>query len=51
MRMCSTLALISCNAALREGGKGVGGEICGEEIRHTREDGRRRERGKALSSK
>ena len=27
MRMCSTLALISCNAALREGGKGVGGEI------------------------
>ena len=46
MRMCSTLALISCNAVLREGGKGVGGEICGEGIRHTREHGRRRERAK-----
>ena len=49
--MCSTLALISCNAALR-GRREEGGEryVCGEGIRHSKEHGRRRERGKVQSS-
>ena len=45
MRTCPTVALISCNAALRGRREGGGGEgvVCGEGIRHSREHGRRRE--------
>ena len=48
MRMYSTLALISCNAALRGRREGVGGRdmyVERELIRHSREHGKRRERG------
>ena len=53
MRMCSTLAVISCNAALRGRREGGGWEryLCGEGIRHSREHGRRRERGEGVELK
>ena len=55
MRMCSALALISCNAALRRRreSKGVGGEICmwRRNQAQYREHSRRRERGEGAELK